>query len=70
LLAVYAAANGIGASVTLEVTFTDHARPARPELRQDHLRHRHHAESVGLEHVALRSHRRGLEDADDPDARV
>ena len=70
LLAVYTAASGIGASVTLEVTFTTTPDLRVAELRQHRLRHRHHAEGVGLEHLAHRGHRRGLEDADDPDARV
>jgi hypothetical protein len=56
LLAVYSAASGIGASVTLDVTFT--TTPDR------------HARNCGLERLAHRRHRRSLEDADDPDACV
>ena len=50
-----------GANVTLEVTFTTTPDLRVAELGQHRLRHRHHAEGVGLEHLAHRGHRRGLE---------
>jgi hypothetical protein len=48
----------------------DHARLARTKLRHDGLRHRHHAEGVGLEDFTDRRHGCGFERAHQPNACV
>ena len=70
LLAVYAAARGIGASVTLDDALTTTPDRRARNCAQHRLRHRHYAKGVCLKDFTDRCHRRNLEDADNADPRV